>query len=200
MEVSCGRVRNVSFEAKMFNRRAANPRYQPNRILDALALQRGQWVADIGSGGGYFTLRFAHVVGPEGRVYAVDTNPNMLNFVKQSVREKGLDNVVPVLVEGDALPLPENSLNLVFMRNVCHHVPHRVTYFQQVKHVLRPDGTVALIEYRRSGLFRRLFGHYIPPETLRTEMKDAGYHIRESFDFLPDQSFTLFTVQTKPPT
>lgn len=187
----------MSFEAKMFNRRAADPRYHPDRILDALALQRGQWVADIGSGGGYFTLRFAHAVGPEGRVYAVDTNPNMLNFVKQSARETGLENVVPVLVEGDALPLPANTVHLVFMRNVCHHLRHRVAYFQKVKHVLRPDGTVAIIEYRRSGLFRRLFGHYVPHETLLTEMRDTGYHVRETFDFLPDQSFTLFTVQNR---
>ena len=66
--------------------------------------------------------------------------------------------------------------------------------------MLRPKGTVAIIEYRRSGLFRRLFGHYIPHETLLTEMKTAGYQIRETFDFLPDQSFTLFTGQNKPPT
>lgn len=184
----------MSFAAKMFNRRASDPRYKPDRIVEALALQRGQFVADIGSGGGYFSLRFAEAVGKEGRVYAVDTNPKMLEFIRHRAQEKGIDNVETLLVESDDLPLPENGLNVVFMRNVCHHLPNRVAYFQKVKNVLKPEGTVAIIEYRRSGIFRKIFGHYIPQEIILTEMNEAGYQIRETFAFLPDQSFTIFTV------
>lgn len=184
----------MSFKAKMFNRRASDPKYKPNRIIEALSLRKGQFVADIGSGGGYFSLRFADAVGKEGRVYAVDTNPKMLEFVRQSTKEKGIDNVETLLVEGDDLPLPEQTLNLFFMRNVCHHLPNRVEYFKNVKKLLKPEGKVAIIEYRCSGVFRRIFRHYVPQEIIINEMKEAGYKIKETFDFLPDQSYTISAV------
>jgi arsenite methyltransferase len=184
----------MNFEAKMFNRRASDPRYKPNRIMEALALQKGQFVADIGSGGGYFSLRFANAVGKEGRVYALDTNSKMLEFVRQSAKEKGMDNVETLLVEGEDLPLPEKTLNLVFMRNVCHHLPNRVEYFKKVKNLLKPEGRVAIIEYKRSGVFRRIFRHYVPQEIIINEMNEAGFQMKKTFDFLPDQSFTIFAV------
>lgn len=179
----------------MFNRRASDPRYQPDRILDVLALQKGQVVADVGSGGGYFSLRFANAVGKEGRVYAVDTNPKLLEVVRQSTLDKGLDNIETRLIEGDDLPLPEKALNLIFLRNVCHHLQHRIEYFKKVQNVLKPEGKVAIIEYARRGVFRSLFRHYIPQETILKEMYEAGYQIQEAFDFLPDQSFTIFLAK-----
>jgi arsenite methyltransferase len=184
----------MPFEAKMFNRRASDPRYQPDKIMDALALQRRQVVADIGSGGGYFSLRFAHAVGKEGRVYAVDTNPKLLAFVRQSAIDKGLDNVETRLIEGDDLPLPQKTFDLIFLRNVCHHLSHRVKYFTNIQNVLKPEGKIAIIEYTRSGVFRRLFQHYVPQETIITEMNEAGYQMQNAFNFLPDQSFTIFIV------
>ena len=187
----------MSFAAKMFNRRASDPRYKPDRIMDVLALQKGQVVADVGSGGGYFSLRFANAVGKEGRVYAVDTNPKMLEFVRQSAIEKELDNVETRLIEGDDLPFPERALNLVFLRNVCHHLPNRVDYFKKIRNMLKPEGKVAIIEYTRSGVFRSLFQHYVLQETIVNEMTDAGYQIWKAFDFLPDQSFTIFIVSNK---
>ena len=187
----------MSFSAKMFNRRASDPRYKPNRIIDALALQKGQVVADVGSGGGYFSLRFANAVGKEGRVYAVDTNPKMLEFVRQSAVDKELNNIETRLIEGNDLPLPEKALNLVFLRNVCHHLSNRVEYFKKVQNVLKPEGKVAIIEYTRSGVFRSVFRHYVPQETIKKEMHEAGYQIQEAFDFLPEQSFTIFIVKPK---
>ena len=187
----------MSFAAKMFNRRASDPRYKPNQIIGALALEKGQVVADVGSGGGYFSFRFANAVGKEGRVYAVDTNPKMLEFVRQSAIDKGLDNIEIQLIEGDVLSLPEKALNLVFLRNVCHHLSHRVEYFKKVQNVLKPEGKVAIIEYTRSGVFRSVFRHYIQQETIKEEMHEAGYQIQEAFDFLPDQSFTIFIVEHK---
>ena len=185
----------MGFAAKMFNRRASDPRYQPDRVLDALTLQKGQVVADVGSGGGYFSLRFANEVGKGGRVYAVDTNRKLLAFVRQSAIDKGLDNVETRLIEGDDLPLPEKALNLVFLRNVFHHLPHRVEYFKKVRNMLKAEGKVAIIEYTRSGAFRSVFRHYVPQETIIQEMHEAGYQIQEAFDFLPDQSFTIFAAE-----
>ncbi|MGQ9507656.1 MAG: class I SAM-dependent methyltransferase [Candidatus Bathycorpusculaceae bacterium] len=103
-------MRNI--KAEMFNRKASNPKNKPDETLEALALQQGQMVADIGAGGGYFSLRFAEAVGKNGQVFAVDTNPNFLEFVKNSAKEKGLDNVETILIAADNPTLPEKKYRL----------------------------------------------------------------------------------------
>lgn len=179
----------------MFNRKASNPKNKPYEILQTLALKQGQNIADIGAGGGYFSLRFADAVGRKGRVYAVDTNAEFLEFIENGAEEKGLNNVKTILVTENDLPLPERSLDLVFMRNVYHHLTNRVEYVRKLKRVLKPEGKIAIIEYKRSGFFsfHRIFGHYVPKETIVEEMNEAGYRLKEDLDFLPEQSFTIFS-------
>jgi len=189
----------ASFQAKMFNKKASDPKNKPDQIIEAIALRPGQSIADIGSGGGYFSLRFAQLAGEEGRVYAVDTKPEFLEYVKNRAEEKGLDNVIPTLVSGDKLDLPEKSLDLIFMRNVTHHIPNRVEYFKSLKRFLKPDGRIAIIEYKKgkTSTFHGLFGHYVPKETIIQEMKEAGYLLEKEFNFLPEQHFTIYTVKNE---
>ncbi len=184
-------------KAKMFNEKASNPKSKPDQILETLALQRGQNIVDIGAGGGYFSLRFADAVGREGKVYAVDTNPKFLEFIRNSANERGLNNVRTILTTEDKLTLPEKSLDFVFMRNVCHHLTNRMEYFRNLTGLLKLDGKIAIVEYKRGGLFsfHRIFGHYVPQEIIVKEMDRAGYQLEEDFDFLQDQSFTIFTMK-----
>ena len=179
----------------MFNKKASDPRNKPNRILEALELRQGQNVADIGAGGGYFSLRFAEAVGRKGKVYAVDTNLGFLEFIENIVNERGLDNVETILFAGGDLAFPE-SLDLVFMRNAYHHLTNRVEYFRKLRRFLKPEGRVAIIEYKRAKpfTFRGIFGHYVPQETIIEEMKEAGYRVKQKFDFFPEQSFTIFST------
>jgi len=182
-------------KAEMFNSKASNPKNKPDEVLKNLDVQHGQTVADIGSGGGYFALRFAEIVGAEGHVFAVDTEQNFLDFVQNSAKEKGLSNVETVLVTKDSVNLPEKSLDLIFMRNVSHHLPNRPEYFKKLKAVLKPKGRIAIIEYRRDKgfSFHRMLGHYVPKETIIKEMEEAGYQLEKDLDFLPEQSFTVFS-------
>jgi len=188
----------MSLQAKMFNRKASDPKNKPEQILRTLTLQPKQNVADIGAGGGYFSLRFAELVGKKGKVFAVDTNSKFLEFITNSAREKGLANVETVLVTNESLTLPEN-VDLVFMRNVCHHIPNRLEYFRKLKDLLKPGGRVAIVEYRSAKRFsfRGMFGHYVPKETIIKEMKEAGYRLQEDLDFLPEQSFAIFSLHKK---
>ena len=94
-------------KARMFNKKASDPKNKPDWILDRLALQKGNIIADIGAGGGYFSLRFAEAVGKDGVVFAVDTNSSFLEFIKERAKEKGLDNVETVLTSEDGSSLPE---------------------------------------------------------------------------------------------
>jgi arsenite methyltransferase len=184
-------------KAEMFNSKAADPKNKPDKIVKNLELRQGQKVADIGVGGGYFTLRFADIVGTDGRVFAVDTDQNFLDFVKKTAEEKGLVNVETVLATKDGVTLPEKSIDLIFMRNVCHHLANRSEYFKKLKTALKPDGRIAIIDYRRAKgfSFHKMFGHYVPKEKIMKEMKEAGYQLEKDWDFLPEQSFTIFHVK-----
>jgi arsenite methyltransferase len=187
-------MRNI--KAEMFNRKASDPKNKPDGVLEALALQKGQKVADIGAGGGYFSLRFAETVGKDGRLFAVDTNPKFLEFIKNNAREKGLDNVETVLTTESNPNLAEKSIDLIFMRNVCHHLSNRVEYFKGLNGALKPRGRIAIIEYKsgRRFSFHRKFGHYVPEKVIIEEMKDAGYRLDKGLDFLPEQSFLIFSL------
>ena len=183
-------------KAKMFNKKALDPKNKPDEILKVLGLQPNQKVADIGVGGGYFTLQFAQTVGKDGQVFAVDTNREFLDFVTSSAEENKLYNIKPILVESDKPILLEESVDLIFMRNVSHHLTNRIERFKQLKKALKTNGRFAIIEYRSNGhfSFHKLFGHYVPKETLIKEMTEAGYHLEKDFDFLPEQSFTIFST------
>jgi arsenite methyltransferase len=186
----------TNFKAKMFNKKASDPKNKPEQILESFELQRGQSVADIGAGGGYFTLRFAEAVGKEGQVYAIDTDPRFLEFITNNAEEKGLNNVKTILTE-DKINLPEKSLDLIFTRNVYHHLQNRVEYFRNLAKLLKSGGRIAIIEYKGGGRFsfRGMFGHYVPKEIILKEMDEAGYRLQKDFDFLPEQSFTIFSLK-----
>ena len=182
-----------NLKAQMLNKKASDPGNKPDEIIEAIGLKTGQTIADIGSGGGYFTLRFAEITGEAGKVYAVDTNPEFLKFIKESAKEKGLNNIITILIE-NKLVLPEKSLDFVFMRNVTHHITDRVEYFKNLRQFLKPDGKIAIIEFKKGKIFSRhgLFGHYVDREKLIQEMKDAGYLLDREFNFLPEQHFTIY--------
>lgn len=100
-------------KAKVFNKKASDPRNKPDQIIEAIGLNYGQTIADIGAGGGYFSLRFAEIVGENGKVYAVDTNHEFLDFINNSAQKKGLNNLVTLLITEDKLDLHEET-----------HIPH----------------------------------------------------------------------------
>ena len=124
----------------------------------------------------------------------VDTNLGFLKFIENSAKEQGLNNVETILAAEEDLALPERSLDLVFMRNVYHHLTNRVEYFKKLKRFLKSKGRVAILEYKRAGPLNshRMLGHYVPRETIIEEMREAGYRVKQEFDFLPEQSFTIF--------
>ena len=165
----------------------------PEQVLAALALQPGAHVADIGAGGGYFTFKLADAVGPKGRVYAIDVDPDMTGYLKERAVADGYGNVDVVQAQADESGLPPASVDLVFTCNTYHHFDHPVDYFSRLRTALRPGGGVAIIDLdaERSTLVW-LFGHGTPPSTIKTQMATAGYRLDRSYDFLSRQSFMVF--------
>lgn len=182
--------------AEMFNEMAQGPENKPYKVLEKLAIRPGQAIADVGSGGGYFTLKFARLAGKSGRVYAIDKNPGFLEFVREKARLAGLDNIETVLAEKDKLQFPGKTFDLIFVRNVYHHLKNRAGCFRSLIPSLKPGGRVAIIELQKGWLpgFHRIFGHYTNQETIVREMEEAGYEIKERHDFIPSQSFIVFRL------
>ncbi len=187
----------TSLFLKMLNREAASRKNKSERIIESLRIQEGYRIADIGSGGGYFTLKFARKVGEAGKVYAVDTRTKYLDFVRRQAEREGLDNIIFVPAAGDEINLPQAALDLVFARNVFHHLTEPAKYFHNLKRFLKPGGKVAIIDHKpKAGFsFVSLFRHHTPEEFILQEMENAGYFLVESFDFLSEQTFNLFGVK-----
>ena len=184
----------TSLFLKILNKEASSAKSKPAEIIASLNICEGHIIADIGSGGGYFTLAFAGKAGKTGSVYAVDVKPKYLDFIRRKAAREGLDNVISVLGTGGEIKLPEAGLDLVFARNVFHHLPAPADYFRNMKKYLKPGGKVAIIDHKpkRGFSFVALFKHHTPGETVVQEMEKAGYRLMGSFDFLQDQTFNLF--------
>jgi len=183
-------------KAKMFNRKAARRQSKADEILKALDIQPGQTIADLGSGGGFFTFFFSQLVGQKGTVYALDTQQDLLECINTQATKQGLTNITTVHIAGKSHHLPSHSIDLFFVRNVYHHLQDRTSYFSELQHFLTAQGRIAIIEYSQQGSrfsFHRRCGHNVPKETIIEEMSNAGYEVSASFDFLPVQSFTVFT-------
>lgn len=175
----------------MLNRKASTPKSKPDEIMNSLALQPGQNIADIGTGGGYFSLRFAEAVENQGIVYAVDTDKAFLDMLTDNARKKGANNIKTVLAASIKSSIPQQSLDYVFLRNAYHHLQNRIQYFKELSTLLKPTGKIAIIEYTKNGK-RRPKGHYVPKEKIIEEMNEAGYKEEKSYDYLPEQSFTIY--------
>lgn len=165
---------------------------QPERVVESLRLRPGQEVSDLGSGSGYFTFRLARAVGPAGKVYAVDVDPDMNALVARRSKEEGLDNVEIILAKPEDPLLPAGRMDLILTVNTYHHFPNRVRYFSNLQKYLRPNGRIAIIDFDRRAWFEGLWSHYTPPEFIKREMEQAGYVVQEEFEFLDRQSFIVF--------
>ncbi len=187
-----------SSRARMFNRKASVPESRPDQVLESLHILPGQKIADIGAGGGYFAFRMARLAGREGMVFAADTNPDLLDAIRSEAERTSFSSIKTVLIspDGGTEELPKAGLDMIFMRNVYHHIKDRAGYFRVIGGYLKPEGRIAIIEHARPGRlsFAGLFGHNTDPKTIAGELEQAGFRAEKTFGFLlPKSSFTVFS-------
>ena len=166
---------------------------QPDAVLALLGIGPGDRVADLGAGGGYFTFRLAEAVGESGRVFAVDVDDDMVDYLAQRAQELPAANVTVVRGAYDDPKLPDGEIDLLFTCNTYHHIADRTAYFRRVLVDLAPNGRVAIVEYDgRGGGFAGTFGHVTPADEIAREMREAGYEQIAKHEILPRQSFQIF--------
>jgi predicted methyltransferase len=121
---------------------------KPDQIMDALAIADGAAVADIGAGAGWFTIRLARRVGPNGTVYAQDVQRQMLEAIRRRVAREGLKNVQTRLGEGSTPNLPARSLDAVLVVDTYPEVEDRVSFLRNLAGALKPAGRIGVVNYK----------------------------------------------------
>ncbi len=117
-------------------------------LLRELALKPGMAVADIGAGTGYHARRIAPLVGAQGKVFAVDVQPQMVAMLRAAAKRPGLSNLVPVLGTATDPKLAPGSLDLALMVDVYHELEFPYEMLQNIVRALKPGGRVVFVEYR----------------------------------------------------
>jgi ubiquinone/menaquinone biosynthesis C-methylase UbiE len=168
---------------------------RPEQVIEALALRPGQVVCDIGAGPGYFALPIARVVGGQGRVYAVDVDPRILDRLRQHLRDTDLRNVTPVLAVDDDPLLPPATCDLVLVVDTYHHFPGGPAYLRRLAGSLRPGGRLVNIDFHKREL---PVGpgpeHKLTREEFLAQAEAAGFAVVGEHTFLPYQYFVVLAL------
>jgi tRNA A58 N-methylase Trm61 len=167
---------------------------RPALVLQVMDLRNGDWVAEVGSATGYFTRRIARRVAPDGVVYAVDIQPEMLELMTRKLEEEGIENVIPVLGEPTDPKLPPEAFDWILLVDTYHEFQQPYEMLSRIREAMAPDGRVALVGYRLEGataehirLEQRMSVNQILAEWL-----PAGFDLVERVETLPSQHLLIF--------
>jgi ubiquinone/menaquinone biosynthesis C-methylase UbiE len=166
---------------------------QPERIMDALQIADGSRVADIGAGGGWFTVRLARRIGPNGRVYGQDVQREMIDSIRRRATDQGLTNVETVLGRIDDPKLP-SGLDAVLIVDTYPAIRDPVRILGFVRAALKPAGLVGIVEWTRDGAGGPgpPLSERVDPENVRRDAEAAGLRFRTHHTFLRYQYLLVF--------
>jgi ubiquinone/menaquinone biosynthesis C-methylase UbiE len=167
---------------------------QPDRALDVLKIAKGAVVGDVGAGSGYMTERLASRVGPDGKVYAVDIQPEMLRLLGLRLKQKNILNVVPIQGEVNDPRLPPGMLDLEIMVDVYHEFSAPQTMLRHLRDALKPDGRLVLLEYRKEDPSIPIRpDHKMSVAEAKLELEAEGFTLSQVNESLPRQHILIFT-------
>jgi ubiquinone/menaquinone biosynthesis C-methylase UbiE len=163
-----------------------------DEVISRLDLKPGEVVADIGAGSGLFSYPLGRAVAPGGKVYAVDIEQGLLDYIHQTAEAHNIGNIVTVLGGFDDPKLPDHDVDLAFFNDVLHHIEHRAEYIKALSGYIKPGGRIALIDMNGNDPHN---GHRNQPAMLLYRkdidqwMSAAGFHLTKEFsDLFPDGS------------
>jgi ubiquinone/menaquinone biosynthesis C-methylase UbiE len=166
---------------------------QPDKALDLLQIAKGSTAADIGAGAGYITWRLAERVGPTGKVYANDIQPEMLQLLRRNMREHKLENVEPVLGAIDDPKLPAGAMDLVILVDVYHEFSEPQKMLRKIRESMKPDGRLVLLEYRGEDPKVPIRPeHKMTVAQVKMELEPEGFSFAQVLEDLPRQHILIF--------
>ena len=176
-------------DLSIFEEAGRDQKLQINRVMDILHITPGKTVADIGAGGGWFTVRAARRVGENGRVYGEDINPAATKAIDQRAAKEHLSQVHAVLGTPDDPKLPEKSVDAVLLLKVYHEIASPVPFMQRLHDSLAAGARIGIIDRNGNGT-----DHGLKQSILEQEMTEAGYREIEHYDFTKADGQDYFLV------
>jgi len=176
-------------DLSIFDTPGRDEKLQINRVMDILNIHPGTTVADIGAGGGWFSVRAARRVGEGGMVYAVDINPAAVQYISQRAEKEKLNNLKTVLSTPDDPKLPPHAIDAVLLLKVYHEVAKPVTLMTNLRASLKPDAKIGIID--RNGDAEN---HGVNRDIVIREMQRAGYRLVQQEDFVKSDRVDYFLV------
>lgn len=165
-------------------------------LLEALDVQRGQTICDMGCGNGFYTLELARRVGPTGTVYAVDIQPEMLRLLADRAANEGLTNIRPVLGTAIDPRLPRRGVDTVLCVDVYHEFSHPTQMLAAIRDSLADGGRLVLAEFRGEDPAVPIKPlHKMTKDQIRAELGPAGFGVAREFDRLPWQHLLFLRVE-----
>jgi len=167
------------------------------QLLKNLAVQPGTVIADIGAGSGYHSALLSKMVG-NGKVYAVDVEPEMIAYLKDRIKLEGHKNIIPVLSTEQKVSLPANSIDIMLLVDVYHEFsfPHEMTL--SMLEALKPGGKLVLVEFRSedpSVPIKTI--HKMSEQQSVKEFKASGFLFEKNIGNLPWQHCLIFRKPQK---
>jgi SAM-dependent methyltransferase len=173
------RFENAEAWAAHFEAPSRDAWQKPDIVLEALELARNAVVADVGSGTGYFAVRIARRV-PEGRVWAVDIEPDMVRYVNLRAHREGHKNLFSILAAPDD-PLVPELLDRMLLVNTYHHLADRRGWFRRAARYMKPGGFLVVVEFKMGKLpVGPPDEAKVPPELVDRELAEAGWALRSA--------------------
>ena len=161
-------------------------------LIQNMKLKKGDHVADVGAGSGYFSFRMAELV-PEGKVFAVDISPQQLGIVRARNATKKVKNVEPVLSTIKDIKLPPDSIDCVLIVDAYHEFSHPREMAESIFDALREKGRLILIEYRKEDPTVPIkLLHKMTQKQAIDEISQVGLVWKKTLDVLPQQHFMIF--------
>jgi ubiquinone/menaquinone biosynthesis C-methylase UbiE len=166
---------------------------RPEAMLDALNIQPGWTVADVGAGAGYTSLRLARRVGPKGVVLATDVQPQMLQMLRRNAQMAGIRNIKPILCTQTDPKLPEEKVDLALMVDVYHEMSNPEASLRGIRKALKPGGKLVLVEFRAEDPEVPIKPeHKMTVAQVKKEIEPQGFRFETVHDFLPWQHIIVF--------
>ncbi|MCA9270281.1 MAG: class I SAM-dependent methyltransferase [Planctomycetales bacterium] len=163
------------------------------RMLSHLGVRKGMTVCDMGCGNGFYSLQLATMVGPTGRVLAVDIQPEMLKLLRDRMEQQGIENITPVLGSLHNPRLPTGQVDLMLCVDVYHEFSHPEQMLRAMRQSLKPDGQIVLLEFRTEDPdvpIKKL--HKMSKEQINKELPANGFSLTSQYDDLPWQHMMFF--------
>ncbi len=165
----------------------------PTKAVALLGLTPGMTVCDLGAGTGYYAVRMARLVGDQGKVYAVDIQPRMLELLGKRLTAAGIKNIQPLLGGETETNLPADSQDLIILVDVYHEFSHPVQMLAGMRAALKPGGQIVLVEFRAEDDTVPIKPeHKMSKAQINKEMTANGFELKREFDGLPWQHLMFF--------